>query len=190
MRRLLTTAGILAAVLLSALAGATSAFAGNKLVLTDHGAPFAPAEEAHQRLELLPINNAGAVCSRRERGVVLTNEKGGDKLQFSSTYEPSCSTGGSLSGSAKLVKVSANGTWSDKFSPKLVFGEPGPCVYTISKLSTTFFKPGEPTSTVVFGTGKLNKKESSPSCAPGESFEAVDEVFDENDFLLGTELRA
>ncbi len=190
MRRLLTSAAVLAIVVASALAGASSALAGNKLVLTDHGAPLAPGEEVHQRLEVLPINNVGAVCGRRERGLLASNEKGSDKLEFSLSYEQSCTTGGSLSGDAKLVKLSAKGTWGDKFSPKLVFGEPGPCVYTISKLSSTFFKPGEPASSFVFGTGKLNKRESSPSCAPGEAFEAVDELLDENDDVLGTELRA
>jgi hypothetical protein len=189
MRRLVRGTAVLAAALLSVLAGATTAFGANNLVLTVHGAPIAPGEEAHQRLEVLPITVESAICTRRERGSVVTNEKSSDKLGFGLTYEQSCTAGGSLSGGTKEVKVSAKGVWTDKFSPKLVFGEPGPCVYTISKLSTTAFKPGEAASTFVDGTGKLNRKESSPSCALKESFEAVDELFDENDFLLGTELR-
>jgi hypothetical protein len=183
MRILATGAAVAATVLI----GAPAALA-NTLVITDHGAPIAVGEEAHHRLELIPINVQAAGCKRRERGLVATNGKGSDKLTFGSTFEQSCSPGGSLSGATKEVKLSAKGAYSAKFSPKLVFGEPGPCVYTISKMAGTF-KPGEAAATFVFGTGKLDKKASSPSCAAKEAFEAISELSDETDEELFTELR-
>jgi hypothetical protein len=180
--------GIGAAVAAVVLLAAQGAFA-NRLVITDHGAPLPTGEEVHQKLVVVPINVQLALCERRERGLIVTNEKGSDKLNFGTIYEQSCSSGGSMSGATKEVKLSAKGTYSAKFSPKLVFGEPGPCVYTISKMSGPF-KTGEPIKGFISGTGKLNKKASSPSCAEKEAIEAIAELFDENDFQLSTELRA
>jgi hypothetical protein len=137
---------------------------------------------------VIPINAPTAYCVQRERGLIATNGKATDKFNFGTVYERSCTSGGSISGATKEVKLTAKGAYSISFSPKIVFGEPGPCVYALSKVTGTF-KPGEAVASFPSGIGKLQKKASSPSCPVKEAMEADSEVFDENDFQLFTELR-
>jgi hypothetical protein len=188
MRGIAKAATALCATALLAGAAAVPANAATTLLVTDHGAELPPGEEVHDHMTVIPINNALGECKRSERGSITANGKTSDKLAFSSIYEQSCTKETAISGAVKEIKATAKGAISVKFSPKLELTIPGPCVWATSKASGTF-TPGGELSTVLFWTGKLNKKASLPTCPKKEAMEALFALGDESDFQLFTELR-
>ncbi len=157
----LFAAVIVAAIVLGAVSAA-GASASKLLVRTEEGGPVASLG-AEYFAEVITFDGG---CEYFDYGHLVNNSAGTDKLtSFGAPASVCLEPGYSISGSIKEAKLSAKGTVTLAFSPKLALEEPGPCIYYYGKLTVGVSLPTDLQGTTT-GLGKLSRKASLTTCAP------------------------
>lgn len=150
-------AGVAAASLAMGGTTATSAFAMTPLVLKEGGVVAAEGSPATGSLDL--------TCALLEfAGTLTVNGEPTDEAVFDEGGGADVCEGVLVGGVVKAMKVTKAGRFV--VLSHLIYESvtSKTCVWVISRLSGTFAVPG-PTTTTVYGTGKLAVKRSAAGCA-------------------------
>ncbi len=157
------------AVVLLTLAGASSASAKRPpLILKYEGSEVALGSAEDGGFQLLFENHP---CLKIRKGTLTANGKPTDLEKFTGVEEGACSSGTSVSGTIKQLKlanVDGTGTMTFALAVEITKGE---CVYDLKSLEGSFTLPGR-TATPVTGVAKRDRS-SAKTCATVLAVEGV-----------------
>lgn len=184
MRKLNTFGAVLLAGLaLSAMlaGGAYAKSAKPTLILKENGVALANGAPAYSS-----FYSEG--CIARGQGKLTTNNSKKDKASFTSSARESCAEGVkglSISGYLTSVQLTTAGLAS--FKANVTVTLPGPCAYTVKKLTAEFNPSGGELFALTTAAGKLAKG-SSKSCPKTDTLEVDVGVENEEAEAFNTEL--